>query len=57
MVDLGGSRLFYNVNVLILHPIKAPERAIDAVQGITTGKGFFTVMGYRVVEKTRVRVV
>ena len=57
MVDLGGSRLFYNVNVLIPHPIKAPERAIDAVQGITTGKGFFTVMGYRVVEKTRVRVV
>ena len=40
MVDLGGSRLFYNINVLIPHSIKAPETA----KGITTGKGFFTVM-------------
>ena len=40
--------------------IKAPQTAIDDVRGTTTDKtsfDAFTVMGYKVVEKIRVRVV
>ena len=42
--------------ILRFTQIKAPGTAIDGVQGTTTSKRSFAVMGYEVVEKIRVRV-